>query len=376
MNVKILAIIAAIVIVIGASILLSGSITAKATNNSEPIRIGSILILSSEGASWGIAEKNGIDMAIEKINSEGGINGHMLEVDYQDDQSDPKSSVSAFRNLVDGKGTSIIIGTTWSHVGLPLVELADQQKVLMISPSLGVKEFNEGSRFIFNTWPHDFILSRNLADYVYNKGHRKVVVIGAEQVWVKDQTKNFIERFKEIGGIIELVVEPDPTNKNVEPEALKLKTTIESSEADAIVSTTDGTLVGVLVAKKMRELGVTLPIYSITIDANVIEASQGAYEGMEFLTFLTPDEEFKAVYEKRYNKPIEIGADSAYDAAMLIAKAMKETNSTDTELLQEYLNGVKKYDGVSGRLIADGKGGFTKPYETKKVVNGTAVDIL
>lgn len=124
-----------------------------------------------------------------------------------------------------------------------------------------------------------------------------------------------------------------------------------------------------------RELGVTLPMYSITIDANVIEVAQGAYESMEFLTFLTPSEEFKIVYEKKSGIPIDIGADSAYDAVMLIAQAIHATNSTDTAVLQEYLNGIKEYKGVSGTLIADGKGGFIKPYTIKRVTNGTAVDI-
>src|SRR3989344_2598770 len=56
----------------------------------EPIKLGSILILSGEGASWGNAAKNGIDMAVEKINAGGGINGRLLAVDHQDDKSDPK----------------------------------------------------------------------------------------------------------------------------------------------------------------------------------------------------------------------------------------------------------------------------------------------
>lgn len=373
MSVKVLALHGALVVV--AAVLIGLNLTSNTTALNGPIRIGAILILSGEGSSWGLAEKYGIEMAIDKINSEGGINGRRLAVDYQDDQSDPKLAVSSFRNLVDAKGIRIIIGTTWSHVGLPLVEMADENKVLVISPSLGVKEFNEGSEFLFNTWPHDYILSRNLADYIHAKGHRKVVVIGAEQVWVKDQTRNFMERFRELGGEIVLAIEPDTLNKNVYPEALRIKTAVDEGGVDAIVSTTDGTLVGVHVAKRVRELGVSLPMYSITIDANVIEIAQGSYEGMEFLTFLTPSEEFKAAYEEKTGIPIDIGADSSYDAVMLIAKAIRETNSTDTNILQEYLNGVKEYKGVSGNLVADGKGGFIKPYSIKRVVNGTAADI-
>lgn len=337
----------------------------------DTITIGSIGILTgnSGGVSWGIAAKNGIDMAISDINSKGGINGKLLSVIYEDDQGDSKKTISAFQKLTDVNNINIIIGTTWSSTGIPLIKLADEKKVLMISPSLGKPEFNEGSKYLFNTWPHDVTLSANLADYVFKKGHRKVALIGAEELWVKDQTNAFKKRFEELGGKVEVLVEPTPSDKNVDTEALKIK---NNKDIDAIVSTTDGVLVGSLVAKRARELGVTLPIYSITIDSDSIKASDGAYDRMEYLTFLTPTNEFKERYEKKYGT-INIGADSAYDAVMLIAKAINETKSTDTSVLADYLGKIKEYDGVSGHLVSDGKRGFIKDFKVMKVVNGSSV---
>ncbi|NQU77275.1 ABC transporter substrate-binding protein [Candidatus Falkowbacteria bacterium] len=349
-------------------------VTRKTPPSEEnPIKIGSILILTGEGASWGTAAKNGIDMALEKINSQGGIDGRKLVVVHEDDQSDPKNALSAFQKLTGIDGVSTIIGTTWSHTGLPLVDLAKENKTLIISPSLGVKDFNEASEYLFNTWPHDFYLSQELADYVYKKGHRKVALIGAQQVWVKDQTNAFKSRFEELGGSIEVLLEPNPTDKNANTDALKIKE--KEADIDAIISTTDGILVGVQIAKRVREIGIELPIYSISIDADVIAAAEGAYEGMEFLTFLTPTQKFQKEYEEKYGLAIDIGAASAYDAAILIAEAMKETKSTDTAVLQEHLNKIEQYNGVSGELVSDGKGGFTKPFLSKKVVNSIPIDI-
>lgn len=337
------------------------------------ITIGSIGILTGDagGASWGIAAKNGIDMAVSDINNNGGINGKYIKPIHEDDQGDSKKTISAFQKLRDVNNVNVIIGTTWSSTGIPLVNLADEKKVLMISPSLGKPEFNEGSKYLFNTWPHDVTLSASLADYVYNKGHRKVALIGAQELWVKDQTNAFTKRFQELGGKVVVLVEPNPSDKNVDTEALKIK---NNKDIDAIVSTTDGVLVGSLVAKRTRELGVNLPIYSITIDSDSIKASDGAYEGMEYLTFLTPTPEFKERYEKQY-RTINIGADSAYDAVMMISKAMNETKSTDTTVLVDYIAKIKEYDGVSGHLVSDGKRGFTKEFKVMKVVNGGSVEL-
>lgn len=337
-----------------------------AAQGPEPIVIGSIGILSGEGASWGTAARNGIDLAVQDVNAAGGINGRPLVVIHEDDRGDPKQSLAAFRKLTANDGVGIIIGPTWSNTGLALADPAAENSVLMISPSLGKAEFNERSKYLFNTWPHDYVLSARLADYVYGKGHRRVGLISTKQVWVVEQTAAFTSRFEELGGQVVVLVEPLPEMKEVTAEALK----IQNADIDAIVSTTDGMLVGALIAKRTRELGVDLPIYSITIDRDAIAAADGAYEGMEFLTSLTPSPSFEQRYVDAYGVNLDIGADSAYDAVMMVAQAMRGTNSTDTATLQEYLNNLAEYRGVSGVLSADGEGGFTKPFAIRKVEGG------
>ncbi len=346
--------------------------SALINNQEDYIKIGNIGILSGQGSSWGIAAKNSIDLAVEEINKTGGINGKILIVDHQDDKGISKEAINAFNNLTDIKNINVIIGTTWSTTGIPLIDLANNKEVLMISPSLGKAEFNESSKYLFNTWPHDFVLSQNLADYVYNKGYRSVALIGAEEIWVKDQTNAFTNRFEELGGKVLVVVEPLPTQVDIYSDALKIKST---TGVEAIISTTDGVLVGSRVAKSLKEMGVNSPIYSITIDKDSIDAAQGAYEGMEFLTFLDSTPEFRDIYEKKYNQTIDVGGPSAYDAVMMIAKAMKETGSEDPEVLQAYLHNIKEWDGASGHLVSDGKGGFTKEYKIMKVVDGKIVSI-
>lgn len=346
------------------------STTGQGTMPQDPIKIGSILILSGEGAAWGNAERNGIDMAVEDINAEGGIGGRPVQVDFQDDKYDPAVAISAFRKFVDADDIKVIIGPTWSRTGLPLAPLADQEKVLMISPSLGVKEFNEQSPYLFNTWPHDYILSESLADMIYQQGHRGVALIGAKESWTQDQTEAFTRRFNELGGQVAITIEPSPEDKDLRPEALKVKAI---KELDAVVLTNGVLDVGPISAKRMREVGITLPFYSVSLDKNIIRSAGDAYEGLVFPTFLTPGDGFAKRYKERFNIDVDIGGDSAYDATMLIAIAMRETKSTDPTVLQSYLHTIKDYDGVSGHLVSDGKGGFTKPFRVYKVTGGSPV---
>ena len=336
----------------------------------DTIRIGSILILTGDGATWGIAERNGMEMATEKINQEGGLLGKKLVLVHEDDGSDPKRALSAFQKLTDIDSISMIIGTTWSHTGLPLVQRAGEKKTIMISPSLGMKEFNEGSKYLFNLWPHDYLLSQELAKIVYERGYRKVAIFGAQQVWVKDQTLAFKLRFEELGGQVVLIEEPDPENKDLNMEALKLR---DRKDIEALIITND--ITGDILARRMRDLGIQLPLFSLTIDKTFIKSAQGALEGATFLISLTPNLEFEKRYKEKYGVELDIGADSAYDAVMLLAQAIKATGSTDSDKIADYLGSLKEYDGVSGHLTFDGKRGVTKPFVTKEVEKGVPVTI-
>ena len=353
-------------------LLLLAGLAAAGGEEQETFTIGSISILSGEGAAWGTAARNGIAMAVDQINAKGGVLGKKLLVDYQDDQGDPKKTLAAFRELTDVVGVKFIIGPTWSRNGLTLIDAASQKKIVLISPSLGMAKFNESSEFLFNTWPHDYITSEKLAEYVFNKGQRNVALVGAEDAWVKEQAAAFRRRFESLGGKVAFVTEPLPATSDLRTEALKIS---KIAGIDGFVSTTDGVIVGSLVAKALKELNFNIPMYSVTLDQSAIEAAQGGFEGLEFLTFLTPNEEFKAAYESRFITPIDIGADSAYDAVIMLVDAITKANSTDPTVVAHELAKVKRFPGASGVLVSDGKRGFTKEFALKKVVDGKAVDL-
>jgi branched-chain amino acid transport system substrate-binding protein len=165
MNKKIIiGIVVIIVIILGVWISNSKSSDLSKINE---IKIGSILIESGDGASWGEAARNGMDLAIKEINDQGGVLGKKFVAIHEDDAGDPAKTVSAFRKLTQTDGAKFIIGPSWSKNGDAIKDLITNE--IVISPSLGNANFNEASKYMFNTWPHDYILSAKLADYVFAK---------------------------------------------------------------------------------------------------------------------------------------------------------------------------------------------------------------
>ena len=79
-----------------------------ACGNKENIKIGFIGPLSGDVASMGQSAKAAVELAVEEINSNGGVSGRPLEVIYEDGKCEPKDSTSAANKLVNIDGVAVI----------------------------------------------------------------------------------------------------------------------------------------------------------------------------------------------------------------------------------------------------------------------------
>src|SRR5688500_17821933 len=90
------------------------------SRRSGTIRIGCITPLTGEGANYGTATRRGINLAVEKINSRGGINGRVITVIYEDDQMSPRIATNAIEKLTTVDDVPAIIGAFGSSVTLAI----------------------------------------------------------------------------------------------------------------------------------------------------------------------------------------------------------------------------------------------------------------
>jgi branched-chain amino acid transport system substrate-binding protein len=346
------------------------TITGRAVEE-EKTKIGAILMLTGPvGTSWGEYSLKGIELAIKEVNAKGGIDGKKLELVVEDNRGDnPKVAISAFHKLVSEDKVTVIIGPNWSPSGLALAPLVDDKKVVMVSPSLGVADFNEHSDYIFNLWPHDVSITDELAKHVYNEGHRRVAVLGSLQVWEMQQAERFKKTFEKIGGEVVSFQLPNPEDRELRAEAAKIK----ASDAEAVVFTNMGK--EGLSAKRIRESGVDIPFFSILLDDEQLRAAEGALEGAIVVTSFTPTKRFVEKFRQEYGEEPLTTSDTAYDSVMLIAKAMKATGSTDAEKIQDHINSLKTFSGASGHFVFDEKGGVNKPFALKQVRDGVVIEI-
>jgi len=347
--------------------LLQGCATGQAYKE-EPITIGAILILTGTGSNWGENSRRGGDLAIKELNAKGGVIGRPVRMDYEDNPSDdPASAVTALNNLA-AKDVKVVIGTTWSTSGLAVAPVACDEKILMVSPTLGMADFNERCDYLQNIWPHDVTLSVELGRHIYETGHRSLAILGSQTVWEDAQARAVRKGYEDAGGKTVAFELPPGDSQDFKTELLRIK------EADP-----DSVYIQVtfqqIAARQLRQIGIEAPVYGVLTDEDRIIGAQGTLEGATILSSLTPTAAFTQKYKEEYGKEPDIGSDTAYDAVMLVAKAITETKSTDPTALKDYIRSLDRYTGGSGELTFDGAGGVTKPFKTMQVRGNKTVEV-
>lgn len=84
----------------------------------EPIKLGHIDSLSGAAALWGKPQVNGMELAVEMINEQGGILGRKIKLIVRDDGGKPDVAVEHARRLIEEEGVEFLTGVTSSGIAL------------------------------------------------------------------------------------------------------------------------------------------------------------------------------------------------------------------------------------------------------------------
>ena len=320
------------------------------------ITIGAALCLSGECASWGENSLKGAQLAVEEINSAGGVLGQRLKLDVVDTAEDRGGvrAVAAVSHLLRSGKTKFLLGPTWSSAGEALAPILSKKKdILVASPSLGIASFNEASDNIFNTWPHDSVATKKLANYAYGKGWRKAAVISSQQPWEQLQGEIFRAEFVRLGGVIASSVEFLP---NEQDQASQI-TSLIASKPEFVVFANFQTMD--ISARTLGKLGYLGPKLAVLMDEIRIQNAKGALKGCVFARYPEPSKNFVANYTNRFGVAPGVASDTGYDTVKLYAEAMKRSGTTNAQSVARNMQN-SSYQGASGVIEFDKDGGLLR----------------
>lgn len=124
---------------------------ATGLTHAQAIRIGVAGPFTGPVAQYGEMQKIGAAMAVERINSAGGVNGKTLEAVFMDDVCEPKQAVAVANKIVN-EDIRFVVGHLCSGSTQPAAEIYEDEGVLMITPASTNPAITEqGYKMVFRT---------------------------------------------------------------------------------------------------------------------------------------------------------------------------------------------------------------------------------
>jgi len=323
----------------------------------DPIKIGFSGCLTGQLADLGVAGRNAVMLAVEEINESGGINGRMVKLIVKDDTNTPDVAIKVDKELID-EGVVAIIGHTTSSMSIAALPVANQNKILMVSPTSTTNILSGQDDYFFRITSPDKIQASIMANYAWNRlniKHIACVYDLSNQKFTQGWLNNFTESFQSVGG--KVVYEQTFHAKkpfsytDITKQLLKYK-----PDGILIIS---GALHTAMFCQQIQKIDGDLPIIASGWSGTqeLILNGGGSVEGISFPQIFNQESKnplynaFKIKFMNRFKTEPNFASMCSYEAASLIFNAMAGWDRK-TSLKQRVIN-QSKHQGLQGEIRLD-----------------------
>ncbi len=345
-------------------------------NTGDVYKIGGMGPLTGDAASYGNSVKQGAEIAINEINAAGGVNGHNLELVFEDDECDEEKAISAYNKVMD-EGVIAILGAVTSGCSVAVAGESVNDGILQITPSGSAQECTDGDN-AFRICFTDPLQGQTMAKYISEQGYKNVAIIyDAASDYSKGITDAFVAEAKNLG----LGIAAQESFNTGDVDFKTQLTKIKDSGADCLFLPLYYTEVG-YISEQAATLGISLPYFGSDGWDGIIAQLNGDTTNIEGATFLTPfvatDEaenikSFVSAYEAAYSAtPDQFAADS-YDGIYAIKAAIEQCGDDVTnENLVAAMTKIS-INGLTGDMTFTAEGEPNKSAKVAVIENGQYV---
>ncbi len=322
----------------------------------EPIKVGLSITLTGRPSTFGVHIRNGFTLAIEKLNSAGGIGGRPIELVVKDDKANPEQALRVDQELLDA-GVVAIIGHSLSTPTVASVPLMNKNSRLMISPTASTADLSgRDDYFIRITTPVD-IKAPSLATLAYNRlGLKTIAVVYdlSNPKYALSLFRYFKQEVEKLGGRLSIVIPFDSREKFSAPDIAQK---ITSAESDGVFLISNA-IHAAMTVQHLRRTGSKAKIIVSQWgfpDPAFIQNGGNAVEGAVSLAEFNAEStnkrflKLKGEYERRFGTPIGSASQRGYEVAQVLLSALSETD--DPGKLKVTILRRKVFESVDGNPI-------------------------
>jgi len=367
----------ALVLLSTLGLILGTASTSFSKVEGDKIILGAAVSLTGKYSSNGVHTQNGYNMAVERINSMGGVKvggkTYKFDIIYYDDESNPKRAAQLAERLINQDGVEFMLGPYSSGLTKAMAPVTEKYGVPMVEANGASRSlFTKGYKYLFAVLaPANLYLDVAIRTAVELNGGKGVKIAQAfeQDAFSQDVRLGILDAAKETGS--EIVID-DKLPKELNDMAATLAK-VKAIKPDVLV--VSGHTKGALTAiRQIAEMKVDVPMLAMThCDAAKLSKQHGknaqyalcASQWHKTLTY--KDKWFKdgMTYDKDFNKmfgyaPPYQAAESS--AALLVFKdAFERANSFDQKKVRDALAATDMQTFYGNIKFAPGGQNVSKP---------------
>ena len=331
------------------------------------VEIGVVNSLSGAFSAFGERYRTGMEVALEEINANGGINGEDLVLNVQDDRSEAQSALAAVESL-NNAGVPLIIGSYASSITGPMAQLMTREEIpLIVLGSADNSITKPGSPWVFRAKHNSSIVADTYFDYfdwlreTGGEELESIAIISGNSAWptsLADEGERLAaERGYEVIG-------RESYDQGVTDFRPILNRFVGENEPDIlyVVSYAED---GVALTRQMKEVGLDAKVIAIDTSAalpSFIEQVGDLSEGVATVVSWSKDVQQEGAQDLYERLKAAAGSEPSfyeaegYLALTVAADALRRAGSTDRAAVRDALDATELETAVTNVSFPDENG--------------------
>jgi len=346
------------------AILLGCASETSTKETTETIKIGVNFPMSGGLSVYGEPLLEGLQIAVEEVNANGGVNGKSFELIVEDNRGVPTDAVTAMQKLIS-QDVALVMSTMVGLTGA-ITPVAEQNKQVLLYAA-AADTFAEDNTFVFKDSVDAFYDCELLGNFVAEQGAERVGLFGTDAEFTRKCEEGIKQKTNLSLDVAEYYVKDA---KNTEVDYRTALTKLKAANVDAIFLSAyaDDCL---LIWKQINELGINKPFLIPFTQTGCGEDKASEFIGtgkevigLDFVVNKASPEftKFITSFREKYNKEPSLlfFTALAYDWAHYVAEALENCpDATDSECVKKELEQIK-HTGAWGDVE------FTAKHTTKR----------
>ncbi len=308
----------------------------------DPIRIGGIAPVTGDKAEMGESFWRSWQLAIDKVNGEGGVLGRPVELVLEDSKADPKEAVELTKKMGDNEDICAVLGPMASSEAIACAPVFEEYSMVELSPCASNNQYAPMSDYAFTLAGKmdaemPYLIERGVHEYLNAKS---VAVIWVNDDWGSSAYQSTEEGCSQYG----IEITDNESFVSGEKDFTAILTKIRQTNPEYLLLITQAAD-GALILNQVKSMGWEIPVigagamYSDQVILLAGDAAENLVASAAF--FLSEDDPVAWDYATRFSDGAgfypTIHGPLSYDAALLLCAAIEKAGTTDRQAVRDAL---------------------------------------